>query len=51
MVTINELIIGVNQALGLAPASQCPSFDANGDAQITINELIDAVNSALSGCK
>jgi hypothetical protein len=49
-VTINELISGVNIALGNAAVSTCPSFDASGDGSVTINELIAAVNSALSGC-
>jgi len=49
-VAINELIIGVNIALGSTPASQCPAFDANGDGQVVISELISAVNAALNGC-
>jgi hypothetical protein len=50
MVEINELIIGVNIALGSAPLSMCPSFDANQDGMVEINELITAVNNALDGC-
>ena len=50
MVAINELIIGVNIALGAAPLSQCPSFDVNGDNMVGINELITAVNNALGMC-
>jgi hypothetical protein len=50
MVAINELIIGVNIALGSQPASACPSFDVNGDGMVTINELIQGVNNALNGC-
>ncbi|MBX3025537.1 hypothetical protein KF840_11590 [bacterium] len=49
-VAINELIIGVNIALGAQPVSACPSFDTNGDGSVAINELIGAVNAALSGC-
>lgn len=49
-VTINELIVGVNMALGTAPQTQCPSFDADHSGTVTINELITAVNSALNGC-
>ena len=49
-VAINELITGVNIALGAAPLSQCPSFDPNGDNMVGINELITAVNNALGSC-
>ena len=49
-VAINELIRGVNIALGDAPLTDCGSFDANGDGAVAINELIQAVNSALNGC-
>ena len=50
MVAINELIIGVNIALGSAQVDACPSFDVNGDGMVTINELITAVNNALGDC-
>jgi hypothetical protein len=49
-VTINELISGVNIALGSAPLSQCPAFDPSGDGSVAINELIAAVGAALEGC-
>ncbi len=49
-VTVDELIRGVNIALGNAEIEQCPVFDANGDSQITVDELVKAVNVALSGC-
>lgn len=49
-VAINELITGVNMALGVAPPTSCPSFDVNGDGEVGINELIQAVTNALSGC-
>jgi len=49
-VAVNELIIGVNIALGNAPASTCPAFDRNGDGSVSIAELIAAVNAALNGC-
>ena len=49
-VGIAELIRGVNIALGLAPLSQCPSFDTDGSGSVEIGELITAVNAALRGC-
>ena len=47
MVAINELITGVNIALGSAAVSTCPSFDVSGDGTVAINELIQGVNIAL----
>ena len=35
-VTINELLTGVNIALGNAPVESCPVFDANDDGEVTI---------------
>jgi hypothetical protein len=49
-VTINELIQGVNIALGNAGVATCTAFDRDGNGQITINELIAGVNSAQHGC-
>jgi len=49
-VAINELIVGVNIALGGAPSDACSSFDTNGDGAVAINELIAGVNNALQGC-
>ncbi|MBX3026464.1 hypothetical protein KF840_16270 [bacterium] len=48
-VTISDLILGVNIALGNQPVSACPAF-ANGGDQVTIAQLIQGVNNALSGC-
>ena len=49
-VTVDELIIGVNIALGAARLERCMPIDANRDATVTINELVGAVNAALGGC-
>jgi len=49
-VAINELIVGVNIALGSAQLTQCPSFDRNSDGEVAINELILGVNAALGSC-
>jgi YD repeat-containing protein len=50
VVRINELIIGVNIALGERDFSLCPIFDTNGNGRVDINELIIAVNFSLDGC-
>ena len=49
-VLVNELITGVNIALGNQPVSTCPAFDADHSGMVEINELIAAVNNALNGC-
>jgi hypothetical protein len=49
-VTIDELIAGVNIALGVAQLSLCPQFDCNGTSHVTVDCLVKAVNSALNGC-
>lgn len=49
-VSINDLILMVNIALGTASASACMFGDVNDDGTITITELIAAVNHALGGC-
>jgi penicillin G amidase len=49
-VTIEELIKGVNIALGTAPLNACEVFDVDGDKSVTVDEVIKAVNKALNGC-
>jgi len=49
-VTVDELITGVNLALGALPLVACPAFDFSRDGSVTIDELLTAVNAALSGC-
>jgi hypothetical protein len=49
-VTVDELITGVNIALGVVLPSACPQFDANGDGTVTVDEILQAVNNALNGC-
>ncbi len=49
-VAINELIRGVNIALGNADLASCVAVDRDGNDAVAINELIAAVNNALNGC-
>ena len=49
-VSINELILGVNVALGATRMSRCGNLDGNRDGMITIDELVSAVTGALDGC-
>jgi len=49
-VTVDELVKGVNIALGVAEVGTCSAFDATGDLAVTIDELVKAVRAALEGC-
>ena len=49
-VTVDELIKGVNAALGTLPVSVCLLLDANGDGTVTVDEIVKAVNATLNGC-
>src|SRR5262245_55110880 len=49
-VAINELVLGVNIALGSNGLATCPSYDTDGSGDVGIAELITAVNDALEGC-
>ena len=49
-VGIEELVRGVNIALGAQQVSVCPAFDTSHDDRVSVNELIQAVNAALNGC-
>ena len=50
MVSVDELVKGVNIAIGGAALSACSAFDTNTDGAVTIDELIGAVDAALTGC-
>lgn len=49
-VLVNELVLGVNIALGGEGVDACPSLDQDQSGVISINELIVAVGNALNGC-
>ncbi|MEO8602099.1 MAG: hypothetical protein ABI629_05940 [bacterium] len=49
-VSVDELVRGVNIALGALPVSSCPIFDRNDNQAVSIDELIAGVNAALQGC-
>ncbi len=50
IVTVDEIIQGVNIALGSAQVAQCEPFDADGGGAVTVDEIVAAVSSALNGC-
>ena len=49
-VTVDELLKGVNIALGTVPASDCVAMDVDHNGMVTVDELLAAVNAALNGC-
>ena len=49
-VAVNELVLGVNIALGGTVLGACPSYDVNGDGRVDVAELVMAVNDAERGC-
>jgi pimeloyl-ACP methyl ester carboxylesterase len=49
-VSVDELVRGVNIALGNVPLAQCSAFDCNGTGQVSIDCLVKAVTAALTGC-
>ena len=50
VVSIDELINGVNILLGSVAVDRCAACDRNQDGVVTIDELIDAVTATLVGC-
>lgn len=49
-VAVNELVAGVNIALGSATVDVCLACDTDGDDNVSVSELIAAVRRALDGC-
>jgi hypothetical protein len=49
-VSINELVLATNIALGLTDLDQCPSLDADGNGAVTVDEVLQAVANLLNGC-
>lgn len=49
-VAVDEIVLGVNMALGFLPVALCPMFDRDGDGGIRIDELIEAIDFSLRGC-
>lgn len=49
-ITVDELVTGINMALGDATLAWCVSFDNSGDGQVSVDELVTNINLALAGC-
>ncbi len=51
VVSVNELVMMVNIALGAEEMSSCAGADTNADGSISIDELVRATGAALEGCE
>jgi len=49
-VTVDELVIAMNIALGAAALDDCTAADTNGDGAVTVDEVVAAIDTALKGC-
>ena len=49
-ITVNELVTGVNIALGNNTIASCPVFDTDNTQAVEIYELIAGVGNLLNGC-
>src|SRR5690349_14161217 len=49
-VTVDEVVIGVNIALGTLAVDACTALDADANGQVSVDELVTAVNRILDGC-
>ena len=50
VISIDDIVLCVNIALGTSPFADCTQCDADGDGIVTVAELLQVVNNALSGC-
>jgi hypothetical protein len=50
VVTVDELVRGIDIALGGGSLDDCRLADGNGDGSVSISELVAAVDSAVNGC-
>jgi hypothetical protein len=49
-VTVDEVVHGIDIALGGQPLEDCPLADGDGDGSVSISDLVAAVDSAMNGC-
>lgn len=49
-VTVDEILVGVNIALGQRGLATCRAFDRDGSDTLTVDELVSGVDAALNGC-
>ena len=50
LVTVDELVLGVNISLERQDLELCTPFDPDGDGRVEVNELVQGVNNSLGSC-
>jgi hypothetical protein len=50
VVSTNEIVLGINVALGRLPLGSCRAFDEDRDGAVSIAELLRSVGDVLEGC-
>jgi ELWxxDGT repeat protein len=50
IVTVDELLVGIDIGLGRLPATSCVQFDPNIDAAVDVDEIVRGIDNALDGC-
>ena len=50
VVSVSEVVLSIDIALGGGSVEQCEAADTSGDGAVGINEVLAAVTSTLDGC-
>lgn len=50
LVGVDDLLVGLQIALGTTPVSSCPTLDRNADHTVSVDELLATVDAVASGC-
>ena len=50
IVTVDEVVVGVNIAFNRSPMEVCPAADSDGSGRVGVGDLVRGVLSALHGC-
>lgn len=50
VVTVNEVVMGMNIALGMAPMEMCEAADPLSDGSVSVGDLVLGVSALINGC-
>lgn len=50
VVTVDEVLLAINIALGIRTVDACSAFDRDGNGLVTVDEILTGVSNALEGC-